>query len=149
MANQESDHSRLETPLRPHSESSAGGHGWGWSLRGLGTDTLTHLYTDTQQQHKHTSLTTVGIHRAHTCSDIFHSSIPSTLCGDSVFGSVANWAPTSKPPLLRKRIKDQTFVTGNIWPQESVSARWSPELTFLSAGPLSVSPCLLSPRLPH
>lgn len=76
MANQESDHSRLETPLRPHSLAGgwvmAGGLG---PVRAEGADA--HSDTGTQQQHQHPSTIMVGTH-TRMCSETFHSSIPRT-----------------------------------------------------------------------
>lgn len=66
MANQESDHSRLETPLRPHSLVGGVGHGWGvGACEGWGADA--HSDTGTQQPHQHPSTITVGTH-THTCA---------------------------------------------------------------------------------
>lgn len=72
----ESDHSRLETPLRPHSESSAGGHGWGWGPeRVRDRHILTHLHIDMQQQHK-THIHNNGGHtyiHTHTQTSFIHT----------------------------------------------------------------------------
>lgn len=73
----ESDHSRLETPLRPHSESSAGGHGWGWGPERVGDR---HILTHTSifsNNIKHTFIVTVGI-RMSTRTLRRRSSIPRT-----------------------------------------------------------------------
>lgn len=77
MANQESDHSRLEAPLRPHSASSAGGPGQGPGRAGdrhtLTPDTLA------QQQQKRASIVTVGTrpcaHLAGFCSSTPRTSL--------------------------------------------------------------------------
>lgn len=53
MANQESDHSRLETALRPHCEASAGGMGGGGTPEGWDTHANTHSQPSVEQQHKH------------------------------------------------------------------------------------------------
>lgn len=117
--------------------------GTGRGPRELGTDTLTPLHTDTATTgtrvhnngglaHIHTLRRLLLIYAQDFCD-----------CGEAVPLGLQLIRPlTSETSLPRRRIKDQTFVTRNIWPWEPVSAQMSP-------GHLPVSPCLLSPPLPH